>query len=159
MNKKLLAFISLFSLTLVLGVYYVIAPFSITPDTSNGLEVSVNVEEGENAYFVSLELEKESEYELYVAEQEDIVFSSEETNEAKVNALNNISALNKIKDLEKELKSTIENLGYKTAFVQVKNNTIRAIVSKKDPTPLDAATIIASLKAKCDDKMIEVSFK
>lgn len=159
MNKKLLAFISLFSLTLVLGVYYVIAPFSITPDTNSDLEVSVSVEEGENAYFVSLELEKESEYELYVAEQEDIVFSSEETNEAKVNALNNISTLNKIRDLEKELKSMIEDLGYTTAFVQIKNNTVRAIVSKKDATALDAATIIASLKSKCENKMIEVSFK
>ncbi|MBE6124625.1 MAG: SpoIIIAH-like family protein [Erysipelotrichaceae bacterium] len=159
MNKKLLAFISLFSLTLVLGVYYVMVPFSVPNTNNDDLQVSVSVEEGENAYFVSLELEKESEYELYVSSQEDVVFSSEESNAAKATALNNIYNLNKNRDKEKELKQAIIDLGYKTAFVQIKPDAVKAIVSKKDATPLDAATVIAALQKECGSKMIEVSFK
>lgn len=159
MNKKLLAFISLFSLTLVLGVYYVMVPFSVPSTNSSDLQVNVSVEEGENAYFVSLELEKESEYELYVSSQEEIIFSSEESNNSKAVALNNISNLTKIRDKEKELKQIILDLGYNMAFVQIKEATVRAIVSKKDATPLDAATVISALKKECGSRMIEVSFK
>ena len=65
MNKKVITFLSLFSLVLILSIYYVISPFgeSNTP-IDNNVNVNVNLNNEEDAYFVSLEVAKEEDYSI-----------------------------------------------------------------------------------------------
>ena len=64
MNKQLVSFLSLFSLVLVLSIYYVMLPFSGSNlgDNSNNLPVINEIEDATDAYFVSLELQKSETY-------------------------------------------------------------------------------------------------
>lgn len=73
-NRKLISFLSLFSLVLILGVYYVLLPPVEIPN--NPIDENVNVGDGEEAYFVSLNLEKEEERLRLVHEQYDIIASN-----------------------------------------------------------------------------------
>ena len=87
MNKKVVTFLSLFSLVLILSIYYVISPFGETnpPDTN----VNLVVEEENDAYFASLEVTKEENYQNYIEEMNAIIASSEHSNEEKKEALRN----------------------------------------------------------------------
>ena len=51
MNKKVVTFLSLFSLVLILSIYYVISPFGNNIDPNNGLNVNVQVNNENDEYF------------------------------------------------------------------------------------------------------------
>ena len=50
MNKKVVTFLSLFSLVLILSIYYVISPFGNNIDPNNGLNVNVQVNNENDEY-------------------------------------------------------------------------------------------------------------
>ena len=91
MNKKVITFLSLFSLVLILSIYYVISPFgeSNTP-IDNNTNVNVNLNNEEDEYFVSLEVAKEEDYDSYIEKMNAISASSEYSNDEKKEALENI---------------------------------------------------------------------
>ena len=91
MNKKVVTFLSLFSLVLILSIYYVISPFGNNIDPNNGLNVNVQVNNENDEYFASLEVAKEDNYQEYIDEMNAIIASSECTNEQKKEALENIA--------------------------------------------------------------------
>ena len=89
MNKKNLWFLTLFSLVLVLSIYYVMLPFTGTNlgDSTNNLPVINEQEDATDSYFVSLDLQKSEAFEQLIDEQEDILASSTATIEEKTEAL------------------------------------------------------------------------
>ena len=89
MNKKVITFLSLFSLVLILSIYYVVSPFGEN-NLNNSLNVNVNVNEELDEYFVALEVSKENEYQEYIDKMNAIIASSEYTNQEKKEALENI---------------------------------------------------------------------
>ena len=110
MNKKVITFLSLFSLVLILSIYYVISPFgeSNTP-IDNNVNVNVNLNNEEDAYFVSLEVAKEEDYDSYIEKMNAIIASSEYSNDEKKIALENIEKRKAQRELEK--KTCVINCG------------------------------------------------
>lgn len=162
MNKKILSFISLFCLTLVLSVYYVVVPYNNVVDTTgDDVVVNVTIEDGEELYFASLDQEKMSNYEDVIKGYEAIVASADYSNEEKEDALNEIDeVVNKIK-LEDQIESALNDLGYKNVYLIIKGNIVKVIVKVAEPTSLDAATIIKVVFSYVSPVSygVEVSFK
>ena len=146
MNKKVITFLSLFSLVLILSIYYVISPFgeSNTP-IDNNINVNVNLNNEEDAYFVSLEVAKEEDYDSYIEKMNAIIASSEYSNDEKKIALENIEKRKAQRELEKKTCEELKVLGYDKLFLEVAKNDIFVIVKYNDFKKEDAAKIMSTI--------------
>ena len=99
MKRQIIAFISLFSLVLVLSVYYVMLPFS-----TSGLDqvVDTQIESSSDLYYSSLESNKNESYEEFMSLQNEIIASVEASNEEKATALEQIAS-KKLSQLHQKL--------------------------------------------------------
>ena len=161
-NRRLISFLSLFSLVLVLSVYYVLVPVNNATlnDTGVSDDVVVSVTDGEDAYFENLELAKVSALQDDIDELNNIVASSSSTMEEKVNALEMIAQKNKKSKEETALKNAIKEAGYSNAYVEYEGNTVNILVGKKEANKNDAVTIIKLAYEKIGNSYIpSVSFK
>ena len=163
-NRRLISFLSLFSLVLVLSIYYVLVPVSnatlntdVTPNDSTN---EVSVTNGEDAYFENLELAKVSKFNDDIDELNQIVASSSSTMDEKIEALEMIAQKKKLNREEAVLKQAIKEAGYSNAYVEYEDNTVNILVSKKEATKTDAVTIIKLAYEKLGNSYIpSVSFK
>ena len=98
-NRRLVSFLSLFSLVLVLSIYYVLVPVNTATlnNEENENSTQVSVTDGEDAYFESLELAKVNKLNDDIDELNSIVASSSSTMEEKIEALEMIAHLIKKK--------------------------------------------------------------
>mgnify|MGYP003299451188 CR=1 FL=1 len=120
-NRRLISFLSLFSLVLVLSVYYVLVPVNNATLKDNGIgegDAVVSVTDGEDAYFESLELSKVSALQSDIDELNQIVASGSSTMDEKVNALEMIANKKKLNKEENALKQAIKEAGYSNAYVE-----------------------------------------
>lgn len=157
MKRQVVAFISLFSLVLVLSVYYVMLPFS-----TDGLDqvVDTKVESSSDIYYSSLEVAKNDSYEEFVASQNEIIASAEATNDEKATALQAIADKNKQLELENKVKAELKEIGYEKVYVEMNKETITIIISKEDATKTDAAKAMAvAYKVFGTNVFVEVMFK
>jgi len=157
MKRQVVAFISLFSLVLVLSVYYVMLPFS-----TDGVDqvVDTNLESASDVFYENLEETKIDVYEDFVNSQNEIIASASSTNEEKANALQAIADKNKQLELENKVKAELKEIGYEKVYVEMNDETVTIIISKDDATKEDAAKAIsAAFKVFGMNKYVEVMFK
>lgn len=145
MNKKVVTFLSLFSLVLILSIYYVISPFGENGNSNNGSNVNLNVNEELDEYFASLEVAKEEDYQNYIEEMNAIIASSDYTNDEKKEALENIEKRKSQKELEKKTTEELKELGYSQLFLEVAKNDIFVVIKYPDFANTDAAKIMATI--------------
>lgn len=161
MNKQLVSFLSLFSLVLVLSIYYVMLPFSGSNlgDSNNNLPVINEIEDTKDAYFVSLELQKNETYKELIDMQNDILASSNATIEEKQSALEEISRIEEVMTKEANTVAMIVEAGYPAAYVENYEQGIKVVVYKQDATKADAATVMSLVIEEFGlELMPEVSF-
>lgn len=161
MNKQLVSFLSLFSLVLVLSIYYVMLPFSGSNlgDNNNNLPVINEIEDTKDAYFVSLELQKSEAYQQLIDEQNDVLASSNATIEEKQEALERIAEIEDVIAKETNTVAMIVEAGYPAAYVENYEQGIKVVVYKQDATKADAATVMALVIEEFGlELMPEVSF-
>ena len=163
-NRRLISFLSLFSLVLVLSIYYVLVPVNSVVlnenDINDGSDVIVSVTDGEDAYFENLELSKVSKLNDDIEELNQIVASSSSTMDEKVNALEMIAQKNKMSKEEANLKQAIKEVGYSNVYVEYEDKSVKILVAKKDATKGDAVAIIKLAYEKLGNSYIpSVSFK
>ena len=162
MNKKILSFISLFCLTLVLSVYYVVVPYNgALQEDGKDVEVNVTIEDGEELYFASLEQEKMEDYQSSINKLESIVASSDYSNEEKESALNEIDEVVKKIKLEDEIEGSLNSIGYQNVYLIIKNNIVHVVAKVAEPKASDAAMIIRTIYTFVSPTSYgaEVSFK
>ena len=163
--KKIVSFCSLFSLVLILSVYYVLSPLSIDTETVNSnLEnespVVINTIDGETAYFENLDALKENAYLEEVSKLESIVASATSSSQEKIAALQAKNLKIKMNAKEKELAKSIKDSGYDNAYVEYEDDKINILVSKKDHNKSDALTILKVIAKQIDSKYTPyLSFK
>ena len=142
MNRQIVAFLSLFSLVLVLSIYYVMLPFA-TPNTPNDSNVNVDITDSTQLYFATLHEQKSSQYTVFVKEQTDIVASSDASGEEKAQALAAIEVKRAIADKEELTVNLIKEYGFDEAYVEVVGSAIEIVVAlDEDYTPLDIAQVM-----------------
>ena len=156
MKRQLVAFLSLFSLVLVLSIYYILSP---TIDKKDQV-VNLGVQDSTELYFANLKLEQESNYEKDLEEANSIVASATNSNEDKASALQSIEDIKEKYKLETSTASTIENAGYLAAFVEENDNKLTVIVAHSNPTKKDVANILSMVYQNFDNEMMtEINFK
>lgn len=156
MNRQLVSFLSLFSLVLVLSIYYVMMPFK-APEVD--IPVNMEQEDTTDAYFVSLEIQKNSAYEQLLDEQNAILASSSATMDEKTLALETIAELEEKIKTEANTVASIIEAGYPAAYVEEYDQGIKVVVYKNNPTKEDAATVMGLVVDKFGmDYLPEIRF-
>lgn len=153
MNKQAITFLTLFSLILVLSIYYILLP----PESDGKNQVNINGTD--DSQIVSLQQELDKKRETIISENNDIIASSKSDTESISKALETIAEAKEISAKEKEIVGIIKKLGYDSCFVEVEGKTVKVVVEKKDSTANDANSIIKGLMAHLGSSyQIEVKF-
>lgn len=160
-NKQNLWFVTLFSLILILGIYYVsiddeVASVLKAEDKNTQEEV---IEITENDALVALEVENDEEKQALMEEYQEVLLDKKSTLQEKNVAYENLQKLNNSKGEENKIKSMIKEKFNLDAFVKIKDNTISVVVASKEHDTEKANNIIRSVQELYDDEMyITVKF-
>ena len=142
MNRQLVAFLSLFSLVLVLSVYYVMMPSTTTQLKENSQSVNLNVKDATTLYFESLDLERDNEHQEYIDEMIKVYegLNQEYTLEE---AFYNINNRNNIIEEEKKIEECIKSLGFTSCYAEVEGDDyIKVIVYSSTKSLLEVDQIM-----------------
>ncbi len=159
-NKQNLWFITLFSLILILGIYYV----SIDDEVASVLKSendnqNTTLEITESDVLVALEVENDEEKQALMEEYQDILLDSDSTIEEKNVAYENMQKLNNSKGEEEKIKNLIKEKFNLNSFVKIKDTSISIVVSSKEHDNKKANDIIRSVQELYnDEKYITVKF-
>lgn len=160
-NKQNLWFITLFSLILILGIYYIniddeVAAVLKTEEVQKEEEV---IEITESDLLVALEVENDTEKQALMEEYQNVLLDSESTLEEKNLAYENMQKLNDSKAIEEKIKNTIKEKFNLNSFVKIKDKTISITVSEKDHNKEKANSIIRCIQELFNEEMyITVKF-
>lgn len=142
MNRQLVAFLSLFSLVLVLSVYYVMMPSTTTQLKENAQSVNLNVKDATTLYFESLDLERDNAHQEYIDEMIKVYegLNQEYTLEE---AFYNINNRNNIIEEEKKIEECIKSLGFTSCYAEVEGDDyIKVIVYSTTKSLLEVDQIM-----------------
>ena len=166
-NKKSLWFLTLFSLILVLSIYYITMPSELLLTGSNNIinnkqesleEPTVNIEESD--LLVALRVESDEEMAKEINELELILTNANSTAEEKNKAYEKIKDLNSNRSEEEKLESQIKETHKLEPFVKIKGNNISVIVKSKDHSNNLANNIMRTIQSNYEDsKYITVKFQ
>lgn len=166
-NKQNLWFLTLFSLILVLSVYYVTMPNELLLKTdleknndNKNNEEKVNLEQEESEILVSLRVDKEEERRLEKTDLQSILTSSTATIEEKNNAYDKLTYLNTVLGEEEKLENKIKNKLNVDSFVEIDNNQINVIAISKSHDVKLANNIMRTVQEEYKEKVyVTVNFK
>lgn len=160
-NKQKLWFLTLFSLILVLSVYYITMPSDLL-NTANDKEddssIVVNVNEEDSLSVLRVM----SDEEVY-KEIEDlklILTNANSTTEEKNSAYEKMQLIEETKGKEKTLEQKIKKEYNLDSFIKIYNNQIKVVIKSNEHNYEIANNIIRSIQDEYDEKMyISVKFQ
>lgn len=170
-KKENLWFLTLFSLILVLSVYYITMPNELLLTNNNKSTkektATVNKEQDatkvtveESELLVAMRVSLNDERDAKVEELKETLTNSEATSEDKNNAYEQIKNLNDIKGKEAELEQKIKKDFKLDNFVKIDNNEVKIVSIKKDHDASLANKIMRSVQEEFENKMyITVRFE
>ena len=149
MNKQAFTFLTLFSLILVLSVYYMMLP----PSADDNL-VTHN-----ESIIEKLQKEHDKKMKTIIETNNDIIAKESSTSEIINQALKTISTTKSQAELEKNVINKIIELGYKDVFVEIDGQTIKVTVLLASHTKTDASKIMNEvLKVLGESYQVEIKF-
>ncbi len=160
-NKQNLWFITLFSIIMVLSIYYL----TMTDDALSTLEVSKNNNEStevvisENDTIIALKVAGEEQMVAKIEELEQILLDDTATLEEKNNAYEELQNINKNESAKETIEKLIKDEYKLDSYVNIDKNTIKVTVASKTHDVKLANNIIRSIsKLYNEDKYITVKF-
>lgn len=167
-NKKSIWFLTLFSLILVLSVYYITMPSELllntngnytkekdNTETTSGKEPEVV----ESTVLVALRVEAEEELKKEMQQLQTILTNTSSSTDQKNEAYNKMKDLNVKRGEEDKLESKIKEVYNLEAFVKVKDDNIEVVVKSKDHSKELANKIMRTLQENFEKEMyISVKF-
>lgn len=150
-NRQNLWFLTLFSLILILGVYYITLPSDIF--SKSGVEsVSKNIDVvvSENDKLVALRVERNEKISTVMSELQEKITSPSSTAEDKNAAFEELQILNLAKGKETYLEDKIYNDYKIKSFVEIDNNNIKVTVESSEHNSKLANDIMRSVQSEFD---------
>ena len=153
-NKKNLWFLTLFSLILVLSIYYITMPDELLLTTNtkkvinNIPEISIN----ESDILVSLRVDSDATMEKEIEELQLILTSADTTVDEKNIAYEKIKSLNNNRGEEERLEKIIQEKFDLKSFVKINNSQINVTIKSNDKGNIEANKIMRALQEACDTK-------
>lgn len=169
-NKQNLWFLTLFSLILVLSIYYITMPNDLLiasnttevkdTDTKEKEEKTAKetVEETDNLTALRVNLDEERDKEK--TELKTTMTKEDATTDEKNNAYEELKYLSVIEGEEEKLEKIIKKEYNLNSFVKIDNNTITVVAAKKKHDVTLANNIMRSIQNEFDTrKIITVKFE
>lgn len=163
-NKQNLWFLTLFSLILVLSVYYITMPNDLLiGDTNNkvvtkGDKKKVKLKKTSSLVAMRVSLEEERQEQM-VSLQEKLTNKEIPTNE-KNNAYEQLKYLNHLQGEEEKLEKQIKEKLELDSFVKIENKNIEVVVVKEKHDTSIANNIMRLVQSNYEEKMyITITFK
>ena len=166
-NKQKMWFLTLFSLILVLSVYYITMPTEILTTTKNNdkkkaveKKVSKEMDITNSDILTVLELEKDEERSALVMEYNKIITSKNSNDEEKNNAYNGLKDIDDKKAKEEEIKKSINDVLKLKSFVKVDNNKVKVVIKNKEHNYSIANKVMRLVQEKYNEKIyVSVKFE
>lgn len=154
-NKQSLWFLTLLTLVLVLGVYYVTMPNELLKSKaileSVNSEIEVNVEESDK--LVSLRVERDEKLETTMKELQNVLTSATTSVEEKNSAFEELKLLNLTKGKEEELENKLLDVYKIKSFIEINGDQIKVTVNSKEHNSTLANNIMRSIQEEYNKKM------
>ena len=160
-NKKNLWFLTLFSLVLVLSIYYVTMPNEVFKDNSigdlPGEEVNINIEE--SSVVSALKVEDDAIVMEEINTLKEKLTNSELSADDKNEIFEELKLINKNSSIEETIESDIKEVCNCENFVKVDGDNVRVVLDSKDNSVTTANKIMRLVQDEFDEKMyISVKF-
>lgn len=162
MNKQSMWFLTLLSLVLVLGVYYVTMPNELLKSNVKGeekeKEIEINVTE--NDTLIAMRANRDEQVSLEIEKLEKVLTNAESTTEEKNKAFEELKVLNLNTTKESELENKIlDKFGIKS-YIEINNDNIKIVINSKEHDASLANNIMRSIQEEYKEKMyITVQFE
>ncbi len=164
-NKQKLWFLTLFSLILVLSVYYITMPSELlttsksTKNTTTENDTS-NVSVSETDILTALQVEADEERAALAAEYNEILTNKDASTEEKNNAYDGLKQINQIKAKEEELEKKLKDKLKLDSFIKIDSNNVSVTIKKKDHDYSLANSVMRLIQEEYENKMyVSVKFQ
>ncbi|MGN1341628.1 MAG: SpoIIIAH-like family protein [Bacilli bacterium] len=160
-NKKNLWFLTLFSLVLVLSIYYVTMPNEIFDESLKG-EIkdnsdTVNIEQ--SSVIAALKVEDDTNVMEKINSLKEKLTNSEISTEEKNSVFEELKLINTNSSKEETLEVKIKELCNCENFVKIDGDNVRVVLDSDDSSTGTANNIMRLVQSEFDDKMyISVKF-
>ena len=169
-NKQNLWFLTLFSLILVLSVYYITMPNDLlltnkdstikTDNVSNLLDDNIKVSINESELLVTMRVNLEEERNEQVADLKSTLTSEDVTADEKNIAYEQIKLINNLTAKEQQLESKVKKEYDIDCFVKINNNEVKVVAVKENHDISLANNIMKTIQEEFSNKMsISVQFE
>lgn len=156
-NKQKLWFITLFSLILVLSVYYITMPSELLTTTSkqNKTEEKENAKASvtKNDILTALEVEKDEERSSLVAKYNEVLTDKKSTTEEKNSAYEGLKKIDEVKTKEEGIQKKINETFKIKSFVKIDGNNVSITINSKEHDYSSANKIMRLVQAEFDNNM------
>lgn len=160
-NKQNLWFITLFSLIMVLSIYYLtmsddtLASLKVNSENTEAAEVVIS----ENETLVALKVASEEEYVAKLTELQNILLNDTATLEEKNQAYEELQQINKNESAKETIQKLIKETYQLDSFVTIEENNIKVTIASTKHDTLLANNIIRSIQSLYEQDMyITVKF-
>lgn len=160
-NKQNIWFITLFSLIMVLSIYYLtmsedtLASINVSKNNSNASEVVVS----ENDTLVALKVADEEALVLKMEELQNVLLNNSSSLEEKNKAYNDLQELNKTESTKEMITKKIKDTFKLDSFVSIDGNNIKITIASTKHDASLANNIIRSVQELfTDSKYITIKF-
>ncbi len=168
-DKKNLWFLTLFSLVLVLSVYYVTMPNELLVTNNGNVETTTNNNDDKNEISVSitesdiisaLKVEDENDTLEEINTLKETLTNTEESVDKKNEAYDKIKELNETSGKEENLENMLKEKYKYDVFVKIDGDQVRVVIGTKDHSTELANEIMRLVQEQFDNKMyISVQFQ
>ena len=166
MNKKNLWFLTLFSLVLVLSIYYVTMPEDLLAastssiNTTGTAEKDVSVDVTESDAISALKVEDNSKTSDTLSELQEKLTDEATSTEEKNSVYEQIKTINTNSGLEETIEKKIQNDYQCQAFTKIEDASVKVVVDKCENSVALANNIMRLVQEQFDKKMyISVQFE
>ena len=162
-NKKNLWFLTLFSLILVLSVYYITMPTELlVTNNSENIETNNSIETNiEEASIIEVLKTEDTTNTLdEINKLKETIANKETTTEDKNKAFDTLKTLNQISSKEELLEEKIKNIHNLDSFIKIEDDQIRVVIDSNEHSNTIANNIMKTIQSNFDTKQyISIQFK
>ena len=162
-NKKNLWFLTLFSLILILSIYYITMPSELlisgsTIENKKDIKPTVSIEETNE--LVALRVESDEKVNKEIEDQRKVLSKSDSSVKDKNKAYEKIKELNDTRSEEEKLETQIKEQQKLNSYVKINNDGINITVSSSEKSESLANQIIRTVQSNYkEQKYITVKFQ
>jgi len=165
-NKKSLWFLTLFSLILVLSIYYITMPSELLLTTKNEnikdekKDEEVNIDIEESNLLVALRVEADEKMNKEIEDLQLVLTNTQSSVDDKNKAYEKIKELNDTRGIEEKLESQIKENYNLDSFIKISNNQIQVTVNSNEHSNEIANNIMRTIQSNFEEsKYITVKFQ